>query len=250
MKKTSYLLGTPNWVHLGTTDADKSCAFYGRLFGWSYETPNPAMGGCINATKAGERVAGIMPSPRGAPTYWGTFFASGDATADAKKIEDAGGKIIQPPHPAAEEGTMAVAVDPTGAAFGLWQPGRHSGSGLFGESGAMVWHELMTGDVEKALTFYKEILGVTTNEIEPGYHLLEKGGLGHGAITDLKGGISGKPEWVVYFAVDDAEATATTIKQLGGTVSSAPRTTPYGVMGFAEDTLGARFAFMQPTPPT
>ncbi len=34
---------------------------------------------------------------------------------------------------------MLMAADPTGAYFGVWQPGGHNGAQLFAEDGAMVW---------------------------------------------------------------------------------------------------------------
>jgi predicted enzyme related to lactoylglutathione lyase len=40
-----------------TSDADRSRAFYGELFGWVAEEPNPDFGGYFNFTKDGVRIA-------------------------------------------------------------------------------------------------------------------------------------------------------------------------------------------------
>lgn len=44
-----------------------------------------------------------------------------------------------------EAGRMAVVIDPTGAAVGLWQAKAHIGATRVNESGAVIWNELMTG---------------------------------------------------------------------------------------------------------
>ncbi len=55
-------IGAPCWVDLMTSDTESSRTFYGQLFGWTAEDPNPEFGGYFNFTKDGVRVAGCMPS--------------------------------------------------------------------------------------------------------------------------------------------------------------------------------------------
>ena len=44
-------------------------------------------------------------------------------------------------------GRFAVAEDPAGSVFSLWQPGDHAGAGLVNEPGAFTWNELATTDL-------------------------------------------------------------------------------------------------------
>ena len=59
-------------------------------------------------------------------------------------------------------GRMFFASDPTGAEVGFWQAGAHIGSGLADEPGAVVWSELQTDDVPRAVPFYQAVTGCTT----------------------------------------------------------------------------------------
>ena len=49
-------------------------------------------------------------------------------TRTAAAITEAGGQIVVPVMDVMKEGRMAVAVDPAGAVFGLWEPGNHIGT--------------------------------------------------------------------------------------------------------------------------
>lgn len=58
-------------------------------------------------------------------------------------------------------GSMTVAADPTGAVFGLWQSGTHTGVDLYSEPGALTWSEAMDADYEAGKDFYAEVFGYT-----------------------------------------------------------------------------------------
>jgi len=55
-----------------------------------------------------------------------------------------------PPMDIADQGRMLFAFDPTGAAFGVWQPGLHTGAQLFDEPGAMCWHEVCASSAARS----------------------------------------------------------------------------------------------------
>ena len=54
--------------------------------------------------------------------------------------------------------------------------------------------------------------------------------------------------WHVYFSVDDADATAAKVAELGGTILVPPFDTPVGRIGVAQDPQGAVFSFMKNAP--
>ena len=58
-----------------------------------------------------------------------------------------------PPMDVMDAGRMAVATDPTGAFFMIWQPKGSIGAEFVNEPGAFSWSELMTPDVDKAVAF-------------------------------------------------------------------------------------------------
>ena len=48
------------------------------------------------------------------------YVAVDDADAFSKKVKDLGGQLLMEPFDVFEDGKMAVAQDPAGAAFGIW----------------------------------------------------------------------------------------------------------------------------------
>ena len=59
---------------------------------------------------------------------------------------------------------MAVFADPTGAVFGIWQPGTFAGAELVNEYGTCGWNELGTRDTAAAKEFYGAVFGWGTVE--------------------------------------------------------------------------------------
>ncbi|WP_412544218.1 VOC family protein [Longispora sp. K20-0274] len=115
--------------------------------------------------------------------------------------------------------------------------------------GAPSWADLGSTDVPGALAFYTTLFGWTAEDMGPesgGYHVLRLDGAqvaGLGPATDESRGTS----WVVYFATDDAEATAAKVADNGGTVVVPPM----DVMGLGRfavftDPTGAYFNAWQP----
>ena len=84
---------------------------------------------------------------------WNTYIATDDVDATAAKVVAAGGTMLLEPFDVMDAGRMAVAFDPTGGGFGLWQSGRHTGAQLANEPNALIWNELQTGDREAANAF-------------------------------------------------------------------------------------------------
>ncbi|MEU8708911.1 VOC family protein [Streptomyces sp. NPDC048565] len=116
-------------------------------------------------------------------------------------------------------------------------------------TGAPNWIDLGTPDVDAATTFYNGLFGW---DLVPGGP--ETGGYG---MYQLRGrtvaGVmtvpeeQGKPSWSVYFQTPDAEATARTVEQAGGTAAFPPMDVlDYGRMGGFTDGAGAYFGVWQP----
>ena len=257
-KKTEYAQGTPDWVDLRTTDQSAAKQFYTSLFGWSYDDqPMPGDGGVYSmATLNGEIVAAVAPMPPGAPEgmppMWNTYLAVDDVDAAVEKVASAGGQVLMPATDIGDTGRMAFVTDPTGAAVGLWQANQFAGATLVNEPGALIWNELITDKPDSALAFYEAVVGLTTATMEmaPGqnYTLLKVGG------TDV-GGCTTPPmpdvpnHWHVYFAVEDADATAAKAAAEGGQVAVQPFDIPsVGRSAVLIDPQGAMFSVLKQAP--
>lgn len=129
--------GTPSWVDLMVDDAEAAARFYGDLFGWESEAGSPETGGYRIAMLGGRAVAGIGSVPPGAqmPSVWTTYIAVDDLDATATRVTEHGGTIMMGPMDVMDQGRVAVAADPTGAVFGMWQAQQHIGAGRVNEAG-------------------------------------------------------------------------------------------------------------------
>jgi predicted enzyme related to lactoylglutathione lyase len=98
--------------------------------------------------------------------------------------------------------------------------------------GRFVWYELMTTDMEAAKAFYAEVVGWGTQDAStPGmaYTLFTAGATAVSGVIDLPEDASKlgfRPTWLGYVGVDDVDATAERIKQLGGAVHVPPKEIP------------------------
>jgi uncharacterized protein len=129
-----------------------------------------------------------------------------------------------------------------------------------GTQGQPIWYELMTPDPVGVASFYHATLGW---EIPAGgmpnpngseYRMIGRadGGSAGGVLTlspmMVQGGA--KPGWLPYFYVDDVDAAAGKVWELGGHVHMAPSTIDgVGRIAMLTDPQGAAFYVMKPTPP-
>lgn len=257
-ERSSYVEGTPNWVELQTPNQPAAKDFYSSLFGWSYED-RPMLEDAIYslATLRGARVAGIAPQPVGTspadtPALWNTFLAVDDVDASAAAVEPAGGDLVLPAFDVGDTGRMALITDPTGAEVGLWQARTHIGATLVNETGTLAWNELVTDDPERALDFYRSVVGLgsTTMPIPDSddYTVLQVGGDGVGGCVRPP-----RPEvpnhWHVYFAVEDTDATVARAVDRGGALMADPfELRTVGRMAVLSDPQDAVFSVIAPEP--
>jgi predicted enzyme related to lactoylglutathione lyase len=254
-ERTSYAPGTPSWVELsGTPDVEASQGFYRELFGWEMpELPNSAeLGGYRRAKKGGKDVAGVSPRMQeGQPTVWATYVSVADAAATLAKVKEGGGQPITEPMDVMGLGTMAVFTDPTGAVCGVWQPGTFAGAELVNESGTFGWNELGTRDTAKAKEFYSAVFGWGSDAQDMGamgtYTTWKVGEEMVGGMFDITGVVPDEvpAHWLVYFMVEDLDASLEKVKGGGGDVRNGPIEIPIGRFAVVADQFGAVFAVMQ-----
>ncbi len=244
-------LGAPTWIDLSTSDTDRAQAFYGAVFGWTFEATGPDYGGYINASKDGRLVAGLMQKDpqvdAAAPDAWTTYFHTDDIQASAVAVKSAGGTTCVEPMEVKDKGWMAIGTDPSGAFFGLWQPIDHQGFEVIGEAGAPVWHELTTRDFTKAMDFYRAVLGWQTESVsdtdEFRYSTAVFGGEQLLGVMDAaKFSPEGIPShWAFYLGADDVDKTQQLVIDSGGDVLRPAQDTPYGRLAQVTDPTGAVF---------
>jgi predicted enzyme related to lactoylglutathione lyase len=247
-------VGAPCWVDLMSSDTNRSRDFYTQLLGWTAEAPNAEFGGYFNFQKDGVREAGCMASQpgEGPSDVWSVYLATDDAAKTVEVATAKGAQVIAPAMAVGDLGTMAVFLDPTGAAVGVWQPNQFGGFGAYGEPGTPGWFELSTRDYDKAVDFYREVFGlevqVVSDTADFRYSTLNIGEEQVAGIMDATSMLppGAPPHWSVYFAVDDADAALARTTDLGGKVIRPAEDTPYGRLATAQDANGAIFLLVAP----
>ena len=121
-------------------------------------------------------------------------------------------------------------------------------------NGAFCWNELATTDLESAQNFYKTLLGweikesKATGECEGSmvYNEIVVGGQHVGGIYKMGPEFGQAPShWVAYVAVDDVDAKARQVWELGGKVRVPPTDIPnVGRFCVIDDPTGATIALI------
>ena len=248
---TKYRNGCPSWVDVAVPDVAAATAFYTSLFGWDAEDQGEVAGHYTMFSLGGKTVAGMGPRQEeaGLP-LWGTYVSVDDLDAVMAVVPDAGGTIVLPRMEVMEAGTMGIAMDATGAFLSFWQPNQHIGSERVNEVGALVWNELNTRDLDTTRGFYSMVLDWEFSPMDAddpdGYQLVTCNGRVVGGILPMRGDEWGDmpSHWMSYFAVEDTDAAAARVAELGGTVSVEPFDLPVGRIAVVNDPAGNAFSII------
>ena len=115
-------IGTVAWNELMTPDPEKAVEFYGGLTAWTVDKMDMGPAGFYYVFKRGDRsTAGMMQRPAGTPgrPAWTPYVAVASADESAARAAELGATLIVPPTDIADWGRFALAIDPTGAVFGV-----------------------------------------------------------------------------------------------------------------------------------
>jgi predicted enzyme related to lactoylglutathione lyase len=268
-----YIAGVPCWIDTARSDPEAAIAFYGGLFGWTFEdvmppgSPAPYFMARLPGGDVGA-IGGQMPGAPPQPAAWNTYVWVDDADATAEKGRAAGGAVVVEPMDVAEAGRMAVFTDPEGAAISVWQPKAHRGSAVVNEHGSVNFNILSSRDLGTAEQFYGAVFGweLLSSGREASWWALpaygdflearrpgtRRGMAEMGAPPRFEEVVAGafpigddQPDlpanWSVTFAVDDADAIAARAAELGGTVVTPPFDAPWVRMTVITDPQGATF---------
>jgi predicted enzyme related to lactoylglutathione lyase len=225
--------GTFCWVELATTDQNAAKHFYGSLFGWSIVDYPMGPGGVYTMFQLGGRDAAAGYTMReaershGVPPHWNLYVAVEDADRAAARAVELGATLPAGVFDVFTNGRMAVVIDPTGAAFCLWQPKQTQGMGVMGENNSYVWADLSTGDRPRAKQFYENLFGW---KIFPGkdkdestyLHITANDKGFAGILPDTHRNPQAPAHWMPYFMTADADAATQKAQELGAAVYAAP----------------------------
>jgi predicted enzyme related to lactoylglutathione lyase len=248
--RAGYTPGTFSWTDLTTTDQEAAKAFYGGLFGWVAEDlPVGDDAYYSMQRKDGRDVAAISPQPEpqrdaGVPPAWNSYVTVENADAIVDRALELGATVPVPPFDVMEAGRMAAIQDPQGAYLLIWQPNQHLGAQLVNEPGALSWNELASPDLDASSVFYAALFDWTFEPFESSpepYLTIKNGDIVNGGVRTLNSP-GPPPHWLVYFAVDDLDASLAKVSELGGTTHAGPIDIGIARIAVVADPQGAMFA--------
>jgi predicted enzyme related to lactoylglutathione lyase len=249
----TFVANAPAWIDLSSKDAAASRDFYSKLFGWKSEVQGPEAGGYALAKQGGKDVAGIGPAQDpNAPTAWNIYIGTRDAAATAKKVEEAGGKVIVQPFDVLEQGKMAVFQDPSGAFISVWEPKKMFGAEVVGKDGSYGWAELSSRGIHKAVPFYTKVFGWTTKvspmgEGQPDYTEFQVDGQSIAGAMEMNPMVPQEVPsyWMAYFTVADVDKSHKKAVELGAQEMMPPQDFPGGRFSILSDPQGAAFGLLK-----
>ncbi|MEV7685059.1 VOC family protein [Streptomyces bungoensis] len=244
--------GTPCWVSLMAHRLTATEEFYEALFGWEFRPGPQQLGPYVRALIDGQEVAGMgqLPPENRLPIAWTPYFASDDVDRTAEQVRLCGGTVAVGPLDAADAGRLAIASDPSGAVFGIWQGAPHLITALSGVPGTPAWIELLTFETESVAKFYETVFGYAEEPVVSAdfdYVTLRLGGrpvaglhgVGHALPRDRGS------HWLTYFQVADADETLRQVTGLGGQVLKTAHDSPHGRVATVADPEGAVFSVIE-----
>lgn len=249
------LYGKFVWHDLITDDVPAAKAFYGSLFGWSFEdTSGPAGNDYVLIRGAdGAYVGGMveLEDPQTGADYsrWLAYLSVPDVDQASAATEAAGGQVLLPPRDLGQLARAAAVSDAQGAVLGLVRSavGDPVDTG-YTKPGFVAWNELLTSDVAAAAAFYTALAGFEQRLVERysgQYLMLEAHGRVRAGIQPLPAD-SVKPLWLTHFGVNDIAALSSRAAKLGGTVLVSPSPeVRSGGMALVTDPTGAIFGLQR-----
>lgn len=126
--------------------------------------------------------------------------------------------------------------------------------------GTFIWYELMTGDPDAAIAFYRDVVGWNAADFpDPSgslggqrYTILSVGDRGVAGVMKITGEMEAggaRPAWIGVVGVADVDRTAAAIAAAGGAVHKGPEDIPtVGRFAVVADPGGAIFELLAPAP--
>ena len=250
-----YTPGRWVWGDLVTSDVAAAADFYGKVFGWTFETyggendvdtytlvlaDGLPIGGMVFDARA---TKGKVPSAR-----WLPFVSVTDVGAAADAVTRGGGKVVYAPTQLGERGETAIFRDPDGVLFGAVRSKNGDPPDYAGDLNEWVWLDLWTGDVERATQFYRsvagyEVLPLPEGGARSGAHLVSGGYIRAGVMQKHDPRVS--TIWLPYVRVADAAAAVERAKAAGGKVLRPAASLPQAIVAIVADPTGAPVGIAQ-----
>lgn len=240
------------WGELLTRDVGAAAEFYGKVFGWTFETygPEDDLKTYTVVLSGGTPIGGMVyASPRKdekkqRSARWVGLISVPDVQAATSRVEKDGGKVLMPPSELSGRGTAALFADPEGGLFGVINSASGDPEDYLGEDNQWLWIELWATDAAKMAAFYKNVAGY---DVVDGAAKGESSGFQLRSGGYARAGIMPKPgksptAWIPYIRVKSVQETVASASAAGARVVVQPRELHGTPVAILVDPTGAPFA--------
>jgi predicted enzyme related to lactoylglutathione lyase len=240
------------WHDLVTDDPSASRAFYGSLFGWTFDTGDGVDPRYTIIKHNGVPIGGIVRSDPTPGTdfiaQWLAYVVVGDLDGSVRVFRQQGGRVIREPRKLHKQLRVAVVADPQGAPLGLASGGPRFETATPPGLHRWLWMDYVARDAAAALTFYGASVGfrhqVSDTRQNFTYYVLQ---------TDRpRAGLFRSPwrretsAWLPYVRVADPGLMAAAAEELGATIAVAPQASVRnGSLAIIVDPTGAPLALQK-----
>jgi hypothetical protein len=219
-KMTVHLEGFPCWLDASVAsrkEREDLMAFYSGLFGWRFEVGAAETGSYSMAYLGDSPVLAIGEQP-GGQGQWVTYFATSDIAASQKAVAANGGQVFLPAMKVMDVGSMALALDASGAVHGLWQAENFAGFGVMNEPNSLGWFDHVSTDTQRAANYYLGVLGSEFQLERDGEMTILRRGEQWFASLSLEDQGEKSPQWMPVFVVDSLKEAKIKVRKLGGEI--------------------------------
>ncbi len=245
------------WADLVTHDVARAAAFYGDVFGWTFET----YGGADDtdtytlALADGVPIGGLVfdarpGDDRAAASRWIGLMSVTDVGAAVTAARNGGAQVAMPARVLGARGETAVLVDPEGGVFGVVRSAAGDPPDFLGDVGEWLWIELWATDPARLAGFYQAVGGY-----EPAVpaapdaklaYVLGRDGRARAGILPRPAGVR-STAWLPYIRVASVTATMAKAEAAGARRVAGPYTRGDATVAVLVDPVGAPVAIAEVT---
>jgi len=211
------------WFDLATPAIQQQQAFYGDVFGWTFQTPFRSEDQYLLVMNNGRRIAGMFSyePPDGAQdgATWIGLMSVADPDKAAQTVAANGGSVEMKPMQVAGRGRHALFRDPAGALFGVLRSDSGDPVDSQAEIGEILWVDLYARDIDKMVEFYGPLASYDVRDrdvadVVPG-KILSANGVARAGMVAVDEEAN-RTAWVPYVRVEDVAATLERVEAGGG----------------------------------
>ena len=240
------------WRDLLTENSEGAKSFYGELFGWTFRETGDVKYTLI--LHRGRPIAGMFSAGEDTQdineSQWVSLLSVADVDDAVRQVREDSGQVHVAPVDVSPRGTIAVVSDSQGALLAFVKTKNGDPPDRDAVVGGWLWTELWAHEVDRAITFYGQLVGYSHEAAgEKGdYTILQTRDVPRAGILELSRKEI-RPHWVPYVRVENAQAIADRVDDLGGAVIVAPRDDLRdGKVAVIADPSGAVVAVQEWTP--